>query len=573
MLEALRIAKLIELRTARITELTENMKAFETRKADIDKREKELEKAIEEVKTDEDQKLVDEAIEKFNADKKQYEDEKAAAEKEISDANAEVTSLQEELTNIEKDVEKTSETPADDSSATETTEERKVTHMNIEKRFRELSYEQRSAFVAKPNIKVWLDDAKVFFKEKRSVKGAELNIPTEVYPLIRLEVEKNSKLLPFFTVRRTKGKGRQPVRGKVQKAVWTEMKGAINELDFKFSMVETDGYKVAGFIPIPNYILEDSDVEIFTEIVESLGESIALTLDEAFVFGKGGRMPIGIVTRLNQTSAPEDESENAPEWTDLHTSNVVKLNISGMTGTSFFEQLILAAGIPKSMGLGGNVFWVMTRKTHLTIMSKALNFDQGGAIVAGMNNTMPLAGGTIIEHDDIGLADNEIIGGFGNGYIVNERQAVKIGTFTETRAIEDETLFIGKARYDGKPLFGECFVQIKIDNVAPTTNVEFTPDYANTELGTLTVTSAAASTTGKTVLTVKGNETSGTTLKYKLGDHKLESGDALGTGWTNLTSGTTQITALEGDVITVAEIDKSAKVIKRGEVKAVPKTS
>ena len=129
------------------------------------------------------------------------------------------------------------------------------------------------------------------------------------------------------------------------------------------------------------------------------------------------------------------------------------------------------------------------------------------------------------------------------------------------------------ARYDGKPVFANAFVVINFNNTSPTTTATFAEDYANTDLGTLTVTAAAGGTAGKTVLTVTGTEASGTTLKYKIGDIDLTEGQKLGTGWTSLTSGTTNIEAAAGTVITVAELDGNSRVIKRGDVISVPKTS
>ena len=111
---------------------------------------------------------------------------------------------------------------------------------------------------------------------------------------------------------------------------------------------------------------------------------------------------------------------------------------------------------------------------------------------------------------------------------------------------------------------------LPIYNTSPTTTATFADDYANTDLGTLTVTAAQGSAAGKTVLTVTGTEVSGTTLKYKIGDIALTEGQKLGTGWTSLTSGTTAITAAAGTVITVAELDGNSRVIKRGEALSVP---
>ena len=72
------------------------------------------------------------------------------------------------------------------------------------------------------------------------------------------------------------------------------------------------------------------------------------------------------------------------------------------------------------------------------------------------------------------------------------------------------------------------------------------------------------------MLTVTGTEASGTTLKYVIGDRTVKNGDKV-TGYTALTSGTTQITATAGKTITVVELDGNARAIKVGKAVAVPK--
>jgi hypothetical protein len=214
----------------------------------------------------------------------------------------------------------------------------------------------------------------------------------------------------------------------------------------------------------------------------------------------------------------------------------------------------------------------MNRKTHLTIMAKALAFNAAAALTAGVNNEMPVIGGRIVELETNELQDYEIIGGFGDAYRLVQRQGATFATSDQRFFLEDQTEFRGVARYDGKPVFGDSFVIINFANTAPATTADFAEDYANDGLGSLGVTAAAhGSTSGKTVLTVTGTEASGTTLKYKVGDIALNAGQKLDATWTALTSGSTGITATAGTPITVAELDGKSRVIKRGQAASVPK--
>ena len=48
-------------------------------------------------------------------------------------------------------------------------------------------------------------------------------------------------------------------------------------------------------------------------------------MDKAILYGKGTGMPLGIVPRLAQQSAPANYPANAPAWVDLHTTNIKQI--------------------------------------------------------------------------------------------------------------------------------------------------------------------------------------------------------------------------------------------------------
>ena len=556
-LKALMLKRKIELAQKALNDLRAKSAEFEAREA-------ELEASIAEVQTDEERAAVDEAVTAFETEKAEHTDAVGKLEEEIRGLETELSEIE-----AKQEVPAPAETPAQTE-----TEERKVENvMEIRTRFADMTMEQRSAFVKREDVAAWLSSVRAMKGQQRAISNADLTIPEVMLPLLHSEAARNSQLMGLVNMTALTGTSRQVIMGAIPEAVWTEMCANINELDLGFNEIEMDGYKVAGYIKICNAILDDNDVNLASEIISSLGAAIGKALDKAILFGTGVKMPLGIATRLAQTSQPADWGAKAPEWTDLHTSNILTLNINGTSGTSFFESLILAAIAAKPHdAANGGLFWVMNRKTHLTIMAKALAFNAAAALTAGVNNEMPVIGGRIVELETNELQDFEIIGGFGDAYRLVQRQGATFATSDQRFFLEDQTAFRGVARYDGKPVFGDSFVIINFANTAPTTSADFAEDYANTDLGTLTVTAAAhGSTSGKTVLTVTGTEASGTTLKYKIGDIALNEGQKLDATWTALTSGSTGITAAAGTPITVAELDGKSRVIKRGEALSVPK--
>ena len=534
--------------------------------ADFEKREAELEASIAEVQTDEERAAVDEAVTAFEAEKAEHDTAAGKLEEEIRGLEAELAE-----TEAKQEVPAPAETPAQTE-----TEERKVNTMfETRNRFSDMTMEQRSAFVKQDSVATWLGAVRNLRSQQRAIGNADLTIPEVVLPLLHSEAMRSSQMLGLVNVTALTGTSRQVIMGAIPEAVWTEMCANINEIEFGYNEIEMDGYKVGGLIRVCNALLDDNDVNLASEIISMLGTAIGKALDKAILFGTGVKMPLGIATRLAQTSQPESYPAKAPTWVDLHTTNILTLNINSTSGTSFFESLVLAAIAAKPHdAANGNMFWVMNRKTRLTILAKALAFNAAAALTAGINNEMPVIGGRIIELETTELQDYEIIGGYGDAYKLVQRQGASIAVADQRYFAEDQTAFRGIARYDGKPVFADSFVIINFNNTSPTTTATFADDYANTDLGTLTVTAAAhGSAAGKTVLTVTGTEVSGTTLKYKIGDIALTEGQKLGTGWESLTSGSTGITAAAGTVITVAELDGKSRVIKRGQALSVPKSA
>ena len=426
--------------------------------------------------------------------------------------------------------------------------------------------------MAREDVKDFLGSVRGAMSQKRAITNVGLTIPVVFLDLVRHEVARLSRLLPFVRLRSVRGETRQNIMGDVPEAVWMEACGELNELDLGFNQVEVDGFQIGGYIAVCNASLMDSDVALASEIIIAMGGAMAKGIDKAILFGDGVKKPIGIVTRLAQTSQPAGWDSHAPAWTDLHTSNIQKLNIDGSTGAAFFSSLIEKLAIAKPYYNSDGLFWVMNRKTHLHIKAKALQFDSSAALVSN-TNIFPVIGGTVIEFEDDKIQDNEIIGGFGGNYLMAEREGAVFEASDQVFWLKNQTAFKAWARYDGKPLAGEAFVVVNFANTDPTTTATFPEDYANTPINDLTVTAAVGGTSGKTVLTVSGTVAqSDPDLQYKLGNYNFSTDDKAPSGFADLTSGSTNITAAAGKTITVIELDGNDRIVSVGHVISVPKT-
>lgn len=340
-----------------------------------------------------------------------------------------------------------------------------------------LPQERRTALMEQPDTKEMLAQLRSMSKT-RALSGAGLTIPVTILDIIAENRFRYSKLLQRVRERQVAGQARQTIVGTAPEAVWTEMCGAINELTFGFNQIVVDGYKVAGYIPVCNSLLEDSDINLAAEIVEMISQSIGLAIDKAILYGKGSanRMPLGIVTRLAQTVQPSDYPANAPAWVDLHTTNVQQI-AANLTGAEFWRALMLATGNTYTPYNRGNMFWAMNSKTYAMLRSKALTITATGEIVASIYGVLPVITGDVDVLEFI--PDGDIIGGYGDLYLWARRAGMQIDMSTEVQFIQDNTVFRGKERADGTPIVPGAFVAININGTAVTTDIPFAADLAN----------------------------------------------------------------------------------------------
>ena len=268
------------------------------------------------------------------------------------------------------------------------------------------------------------------------------------------------------------------------------------------------------------------------------------------------------MTRLAQTQKPVYWGQNQGDWTDLHSANVLQLNLAALEGTAFFIPFLTACAKAKPTFSTDGKIWIMNDATRQDILIRALAFNANAALMSGIENTMPVVGGEIITLEF--MPDHMVVGGYGDEFLLVERDG---GTFASSDAplfLLDKTAFRATARYDGQPISGEAFMALTYDNTPVTTAMDFTADYVNTSPNALIVTSASGGT-GKTKLTVAGAANASYTLKAFIGaPAAIAKGSTPGQEWVEIKSGSTTIDATTGMGATVVELDAKGKVISIG---------
>ena len=469
MLKALMLRRSIDAKKAELAALEEKDAEFITREAA-------LEAAINEVEpgNQEQEAAVTAEIEKFENERTAHQDQKQALTEEVQHMEDELEELERRAPKPQKN---------DPEHGEKARGELHMENINIralprnQRVFDALSGERRAAILAQEDTKTFLAQLRSMKGQSRAVTGGELTIPVVFLDLIAQNMYRYSKLLNRVRIRNVSGEARQTIAGTVPEAVCTEMCAAINELTFAFNQITLDGYKVAGFVPVCNSLLEDNDVNLASWIVEMLSESIGLAMDKAILYGKGTGMPLGIVTRLAQQSAPANYPANAPAWEDLHSSNIKQIGGDSVTGAAFWAALVEATGNTFTRYSRGEQFWAMNSKTYAKLKSKLITFTATGDIVANIFGVLPIVNGDvdILEF----MPDGDIVGGYGDLYLLAMRSGMTIESSREVQFIQDNTVYKDKQRADGQPIIPGAFVAININNVAVTTVMDFAADTAN----------------------------------------------------------------------------------------------
>lgn len=508
------------------------LEALKAKDADFEAREAFLAQALEEMteeSTEEERAAVEEDVNALEAEQKAHNDAKAELERTIEGLEKDLAAEE-----AAQNTDPSPEAPAEGEQRKETK------NMNTrDKIFGKMSVQERTALFERADVKEFLANVRTCISEKRALTNVGLTIPTVLLGLLRENILEYSKLYKHVNVESVNGEGRAVIMGTIPEAVWTDCCANLNELDLAFNDMEFGCWRVGGFFAVCNANLEDSDIDLAAQILVALGASIGLALDKAIIYGTGTRMPLGIVSRLAQTSQPASYPATARPWADLHTSNIKTLS-SSLTGAALIAAIVEAFGNAKGKYSRGERAFVMNETTYTKLAAATVVTNAAGQIVSSVLDRMPVVGGAIEVLPFI--QDDVIVGGYFDLYKLAERSGEKFASSEHVRFLQDQTVFKGTARYDGGPAIAEAFVAIGIGGTTPTASVAFAGDGANEPAqillpATATVAANSTITLVPTILPIGVEDTitwtSATTAKATVSDGVV----------TGVAAGTSVITA------------------------------
>ena len=382
---------------------------------ELKNKERELEEALTDAGTDEELTTIEQ----------KYEEIKAEEEK----LNEQMTVLQEAIKELELELEGMSdkEPVAEETNSDNKSEKRGDTKM--ENRTEAINYLQRE------EVRDFYGKVREAVLNKRALTGTDLVIPQTVLDRIQPLISDYSNLYREVDVIQLNGTARAIVDGARPEAIWMEMCDPVEELAGAFEAVELDGFKVGGFIPVCNAILEDSMLDLASYVERTIAEAIAKAIDKAIMNGTGTKQPEGIVP------------------------NIVVGNKT--TGETLAEILPSLGLVDTGEDQVGEIIAVMQRKTYYEkILPQTIaTTDTGKQVVQGVND--PNIAGLRVVFSNYAPANKIILGDF-KQYVLGERKGITLASSTDVRFIEDQTVFKGTARYDGKPVKVTAFAEVEL---------------------------------------------------------------------------------------------------------------
>ena len=455
-IKTLMLRKKIDDKRKELDALTAKRDALAEKAVELETREKDLEESIAEAETEDEQAAVEGEVEKFETDKATIESEQAENEAAIESLETEINELETDLANSENRQREPATAPATVEKVATTITERTSHKMIKTRSLREMTIEQREAFVAREDVQNTLAQIRELMKTKRSITGGDYTIGTSVLGLIRENVMEYSKLYARVNAMNANGNGRVIVQGVAPEAIWLECCDAIPEVSITFGQVELDCFKVGAFFGVCNALIEDSDIDLLDALMVALMQGLGMAIDKAIIYGTGTKMPTGVVTAIADDQA-------------LALTNLIKITGSP-TGNSLFTAIIKASGAANSTYSRGGKLWIMNEKTYTELMANAVSVNSNGQLVAGVTDRFPVVGGDIIVLNFV--PDNNIVVGYFDLYALLVRAGMTVETSEHAKFIEDMTILKGKARMDGKPAIVGAFAAIGL-GVDPTTSVDF----------------------------------------------------------------------------------------------------
>lgn len=395
----------------------------------FNERKSQLEKSLTEATTDEDISFVRSAVDAL---------EKEVTESNVAEREKKIT---EEINRIETELEEIKE--RDDATSDKNNIEVPDEAPAEERGKKMATRQQPQSYYERSDVKEFYES----FKNLRKITGEGLTVPQVVVNRITDIIGDYCTLYPLVDKIKANGTTRILIDTDTTPATWIEQNGEIAVGDIgTIADISFDGYKIGKATFVDNSMLQDSIINLDDYVTKKLARAIALGLDNAILNGEGAakKQPEGIITKL-----PSDR----------------KLTVDASKLINIVKPIGM---IDTGKDAVGEIVSVMKRSTYYNrVLEYTIQTTSNGDVVGKLPNIAQpnLLGIRVVYNEK--MADDAILYGDFSKYTMIDRENITITNSEHFKFLSDQTAFLGKGRFDGKPTKINAFVLVTLTDANP----------------------------------------------------------------------------------------------------------
>lgn len=368
-------------------------------------------------------------------------------------------------------------------------------------------------------------------------------VPVEQATEIMKDVTRGSSILRLSKVSPMESDTKKiPVMTEGAGAYWVGEGERIKTSKAGWIYPELKAKKLAVIIPVTKEKLNDTTIDVFSELKESIAEAFYKAIDAAAIFGINSPFERNIMKCVEKAGNKIEIGTNGEGKLDLDVADAMAtVEDAGYDVNGFAAKIGIKNSLRKLRDGNGNQLFV-DGVNGKELYSQPIEFSRNGA----WDKTKAELVGADWDKSLVGIRDS-----------------------LEYEILKEATLE-GTVDKDGKPisLAEQDLIGIKATMrlaYLPIKDEAFCAVVPAGSLGELTVTSAEGTTTGKTAITVEPAKAEGNSYKYKVAANPTmpKYGDVCTSGYTNW-NGTDEISGTAGQKIVVVEVDSDNKAKRAG---------
>lgn len=368
-------------------------------------------------------------------------------------------------------------------------------------------------------------------------------VPVEQATEIMKDVARGSSILRLSKVSQMESDTKKiPVMTEGAGAYWVGEGERIKTSKAGWIYPELKAKKLAVIIPVTKEKLNDTTIDVFSELKESIAEAFYKAIDAAAIFGTNSPFERNIMKCVEKAGNKIKIGTNGEGKLDLDVADAMAtVEDAGYDVNGFAAKIGIKNSLRKLRDGNGNQLFV-DGVNGKELYSQPIEFSRNGA----WDKTKAELVGADWDKSLVGIRDS-----------------------LEYEILKEATLE-GTVDNDGKPisLAEQDLIGIKATMrlaYLPIKDEAFCAVVPAGSLGELTVTSAEGTATGKTAITVEPAKTEGNSYKYKVAANPTmpKYGDVCTSGYTNW-NGTDEISGTAGQKIVVVEVDSDNKAKRAG---------